>query len=58
MYLPPSDVIHAGGGVVCVHSLDGGPHELKLKSGKTVRLSLPPRSTTLYDAESGATLIA
>ena len=58
LYLPPGDVIHAGGGVVCVHSLDGGPRQLKLRGGKTVTVSLPPRSTTLYDAETGAVLIA
>ncbi len=58
MYLPPGTVVHAGGGVVCIHSLDGGSHELVLKNGKRVALSLPPRSTSLYDAQSGATLIA
>ena len=39
----------------------GALHRMDLKQhsgGKTVTVSLPPRSTTLYDAETGAVLIA
>lgn len=58
MYLPPGDVIHAGGGIVCVHTLGGGKRELMLKNGKRVDVQLPPRSTSLFDAESGGALLA
>ncbi|MEO8301716.1 MAG: hypothetical protein ABI608_07980, partial [Rhizomicrobium sp.] len=53
IYMPPGDVIHAGGGIICLHTLQGGKRELLLKNGKRVSVQLPPRSTSLYDAETG-----
>jgi hypothetical protein len=58
MYLPPGDVIHAGGGIVCLHTVTGGERDLALRNGKRIRVTLPPRSTRLYDAETGAVLLA
>ncbi len=57
MYVPPGDVIHAGGGIICIHSATGGNRDVLLKNGKRLRVSLPPRSTAIYDAESGAVLM-
>jgi hypothetical protein len=50
-------VIHAGGGILCVHTARGGDRDLLLKNGKRLRVQLAPRSTSIYDAESGAVLI-
>lgn len=58
MYLPPGDVIHAGGGIVCLHTATGGERDLLLRNGKRLRITLPPRSTQLYDAQTGAVLLA
>jgi hypothetical protein len=58
VYLPPGDVIHAGGGIICLHTVTGGERDLILRNGKHVRVTLPPRSTRLYDAEAGAVLLA
>jgi len=57
MYAPPGDVIHAGGGIVCIHTVTGGERELVLKNGRRLRVSLPPRSTEIFDAGNGAVLI-
>jgi hypothetical protein len=57
LYGPPGDVIHAGGGILCVHTARGGDRDLLLKNGRRLRAQLAPRSTSIYDAESGAVLI-
>ena len=57
VYLPPGDVIHAGGGIVCLHTAQGGERELVLRNGRRLRLQLQPRSTSLYDAGNGETLL-
>jgi hypothetical protein len=40
-----------------VHTLDGGRRELHLPGGQSLTVTLPPRSTTVYDAASGAVLL-
>ena len=57
IYVPPGDVIHAGGGILCIHTAEGGERDLVLKNGKRLRIELPPRSTGIFDAESGAVLM-
>lgn len=57
MYVPPGDVIHAGGGILCLHSAKGGEREVLLRNGKKLHIQLPARSTSLYDAETGTVLI-
>lgn len=57
MYVPPGDVVHAGGGILCLHSPNGGPRQVMLRSGKQLNLTLPSRSTSLYDAASGEPLL-
>jgi hypothetical protein len=57
IYVPPGDTIHAGGGIVCLHTLAGGERDLVLKNGMRKRVTLPPRSTSLYDAQNGETLL-
>lgn len=56
-YVPPGDVVHAGGGILCLHTLAGGKRMLTLRSGRQVALELAPRSTSLYDAQSGQSLL-
>ncbi len=45
LYGPPGDVIHAGGGILCVHTARGGERDLLLKNGRRLRVQLAPRST-------------
>jgi hypothetical protein len=51
------DVLYSGGGILTVHSLDGGPRSLHLLNGKEVSVDLKPRSTIILDSETGEVLI-
>ncbi|MFO7958266.1 MAG: hypothetical protein R6X33_14360 [Candidatus Brocadiia bacterium] len=56
IYVDSGDVVHAGWGLLCIHTLKGGPRTLRLRNGDTAECVLPPRSTTLWDAETGELL--
>ena len=51
------DVLIAGWGLLCVHTLAGGPRTFALPGGARVEVPLPARSTTILDAGTGAVLI-
>lgn len=57
IYTDSGDTFYAGGGVVCLHTVEGGPREVALRNGRQVRLELSPRSTMLLDAETGQALL-
>lgn len=57
IYVDTGDIIHAGGGLVLLHTKAGGKLELKLRNGKAIRLDLPPKMSALFDAVSGARLL-
>ena len=56
IYVSPGDVVHAGGGILCLHTVTGGSREVRLRGGMTMALNLAPRSTTLLDSQTGAVL--
>lgn len=51
------DATSVGDGLLMVHTLAGGPRRLRLPGGPAVDLVLPPRSTTVLDAATGAVLL-
>ncbi|BDC51696.1 hypothetical protein F183_A40110 [Bryobacterales bacterium F-183] len=51
------DVVHAGGGLVLIHTKDGGPRRLKFRSGRQVEVTLPAKSSWIFDAVSGERLL-
>jgi hypothetical protein len=53
IYSDGGDVVHAGNGILCVETAEGGPRTLRLRNGKQLRLDLPANSTTVLDAETG-----
>jgi hypothetical protein len=53
-----SDATMMGDGLIMIHTLDGGARTLRLPRGETISLTLPPRSTTVLDAQTGAVLLA
>jgi hypothetical protein len=57
IYSDAGDVLFGGGGLLCVHTLRGGPRTITLASGREVRTTLAPRSTTFFDSVTGATLL-
>lgn len=46
-----------GDGLLVVHTVAGGPRELRLPGGPVIRAELPPRSTTVFDSETGERLL-
>jgi hypothetical protein len=51
------DATTLGDGLLMVHTLTGGPRTLRLPGGKTLSVTLPARSTTVYDAQTGEVLL-
>lgn len=51
------DATTLGDGLLMVHTLSGGARTLRLPNGKTLSVTLPARSTTVFDAVTGATLL-
>ncbi|QYM79332.1 beta-galactosidase [Horticoccus luteus] len=51
------DTTLLGDGLLVVHSLAGGERTLRVPGGPTIRTTLPPRSTVVFDAESGEILL-
>jgi len=57
IYVDQDTVVHAGAGLVLVHTKDGGRRTIKLRNGKTFDADLPPKSSWLFDAETGERLL-
>ena len=51
------DTTLLGHGLLVVHTLPGGERTLRLPGGTSIALTLPPRSTTTLDAETGQLLL-
>jgi hypothetical protein len=52
-----ADATTLGDGLLMVHTLTGGARTLRLPNGQTLSVTLPARSTTVYDAQTGAVLL-
>lgn len=57
IYVNTGDIVHAGGGLVLVHTKGGGPAVLKLRNGTQLELRLEPKMTAVFDAASGERLL-
>ena len=57
IYSDAGDVIFCGQGLLCAHTLAGGSRVITLRSGREVAAELEPRSTTFFDAETGARVL-
>lgn len=57
VYVDTGDIIHAGGGLVLLHTGKGGNISLRLRSRKILDLVLPPKTSVLLDADSGERLL-
>lgn len=53
VYFDSEDILHAGGGLVLIHTLRGGKKALRLRGGKTLALDMPAKSSWIFDAVSG-----
>jgi hypothetical protein len=50
-------VIHAGAGLVLIHSKEGGPCTIRFRSGREMAVTLPSKSSWLFDAATGERLL-
>ena len=57
LYLDHGEIIHAGGGLILIHTKAGGRRRLTLRNNKTIDLDLPPKSSWLFDASTGERLL-
>jgi hypothetical protein len=57
IYNDSGDVVLADDRYLAIHSVAGGSRVLTLRGGKQVTVGIPPRSTTIFDAEDGHVLL-
>jgi hypothetical protein len=48
-----ADVLYSGSGLLWIHTVEGGRRTIRLKNGKTLEITLPPKSTMLYNNQTG-----
>jgi hypothetical protein len=52
-----TDVLYSGSGLLWIHTVEGGRRTIRLKNGKTIDITLTPKSTTLYNNQTGEQLL-
>lgn len=57
LYTDTDDVIHAGGGLLLVHTKSGGDRSIALRSGRRIEIKLPAKHSLLLDATTGEPLL-
>lgn len=53
IYSDAGDAVNAGGNLLLVHSVEGGPRTLHFPNGRITEITLPPCSTTCFELETG-----
>lgn len=53
IYNNADDFTYVNSGLLMIHTKEGGERAINLKNGKIIKLSMPPYSTWLLDAETG-----
>jgi len=53
LYTEAGDIVHAGGGLVLIHSKTGGARTVRLRSGRSVEAAFSPNSSLIFDAATG-----
>lgn len=56
-YTQAGDVVHAGAGLVLIHTNKGGSRTIRLRGGKQVEISLAPIDSVPLDGETGERLV-
>jgi hypothetical protein len=57
IYDADGDIFYTGHNILSVHTVTGGEKTIHLKNGKSIRLHLPPISTTLLNPETGEVIL-
>ena len=58
LYCAPGDLLQANGGLVMLHTVQGGPKTLTLRNGKTFQFTMPDNTTYVWDAVTGELVLA
>jgi len=57
VYNDKNGFTYANNGLLLLHTKDGGPRTINLRSGKAISLMLPPASTYVLDSQTGEILM-
>jgi hypothetical protein len=57
IYLDDNDSVLAGMNLLMINTIAGGKRVLHLRNGRNVEVTIPPRSTSLFSAETGESLL-
>jgi hypothetical protein len=58
IYCDNKDIVYGGSGIITFHTGSGGKKQIKLKTGKVIKLDLPDEpATILIDSETGEIII-
>ena len=57
VYNDRNDFTYVNSGIMLIHSLDGGQRTIRLRNGKELNLTLPEKSNTVLDANTGEVLL-
>jgi len=58
VYVSMGEIVYAGGGLLGIHTREGGVHQITLRNGKALTFDLPQgASTLLLDAETGKSIM-
>jgi diadenosine tetraphosphatase ApaH/serine/threonine PP2A family protein phosphatase len=58
LYCEEGDVVHAGGGVVLIHSATPGERAVQLRNGRSILVTFGSATSVLLDPETGETLLS
>jgi len=58
LYTGHDDIVHAVAGLLLIHTKSGDPRQVRLRSGKTLEVTLPANHSLLLDATTGEDLLA
>ncbi len=57
IYVDGDRPVHVGGGLLLIHDKDGGAARVHLRNGSTLEVTIPPKSSLIFDARTGARLL-
>jgi hypothetical protein len=57
LYTDTGDIVHAGAGLVLIHTVRGGARILRFRSGRSLEVELAPKSSWIFDAATGERLL-
>jgi len=57
IYVDGDRPVHVGAGLLLIHDKDGGAARVHLRNGSKIKLTIPPRSSLIFDTKTGARLL-